>query len=466
MLSSAFSTLHQLKGMTTVNIALAEGVTVDHRGFYHVSLVCELLDSTSSDSEREPNPELVARRKESLQNMANKIKAALSKVGFEGWYSDEPQVTPEPALRWVRWVQNARIETGLIRGVEWHSEIRRLAATDADADQYDFARAVVSCNTRQRLVRFVFPKKGAVSIKVQHADTPGALAELTQTLGDNLRLNILSSILRRGGAKEVGNSVLIAVCEPTAQSTDAQNALKQVEQLGVNLPDNIKKNLLDPFTSLRKRIDTELGAIPPRFRAKWTVSKGRRWMDSLYLKHPDDIGVRVPSSLKAAVEQVVREEVEPGCIPVFLSRRFAGANAHTDRLLEKIRSTLSKNDCQAIEATPTAGTEHPTIQQVESRLWACKMGIVLVTALQDTDSLSMNLAHEYGFISGQGKPVVFLVESSERDKISRLISNLQGIVVEEFAGGEDALDNHLPNSIVSRLEQWLPRARAAMKPRL
>lgn len=461
VLSKAFETLHDLPGKDNINIALAEGVTVDHRGYYQAALVCELLDSHDVDDEAHPDPKLVAKRARDINKLASSIQKILKNAGFEGWYSRPPEVSAQPAFRFLRWHRQGQIVNGLIKNVRWHEKVLELASLDVpNGDSFDFTRAVVSCNTRKRLARFVFPRRGAVSIVIKHADTPGALAELTKRLArEGLELNILSTILRRGGAKDGGSAVLVAVCEPTNEDNEAETIISSIKKLKVPIPETFEEDLRDPFVSLKNKITEVLNDVPARFCAEWTVSKGKNWQSTLYLKHPDDIGVRVPEELRPAVEQVRKDEVTPGCIPVFLSRRFAGNTPHTTRVLVKIRETLERNKYQAIEATPISGTARPTIHQVESRLWACKMGIVLVTELESEEVLSMNLAHEYGFISGQGKPVIFLIEKKIRESVTKLISNLQGIVVEEFADGEAALDDLSPKSVGSRVQSWLGRVR-------
>jgi hypothetical protein len=462
VLSKVFDTLHNLPGHDNINIALAEGVTVDHRGYYQAAVVCELLDSHEMDDEDHPSNRLVAKRAKEISRRATAIQRILKRAEFEGWYSENPEVSAQPALRVLRWYRPAQIVNGLIQNVRWQEKVLELAGIESpNSDKYDFTRAVVSCDTRQRLARFVFPKRGAVSIEIKHADTPGALAVLTKCLASPpLELNILSTILRRGGAKDGGSAVLIAVCEPTKDDSESKNIITNIKNLMVTLPTDLETILEDPFLSLRNKIAMVLKRVPARFCAEWHVSKGKDWRPTLYLKHPDDIGVRVPAELRPAVEQVKREEVTPGYTPVFLSRRFAGNTPHTNRVIKRIRETLQGRSFQAIEATPVSGTSRPTIHQVESRLWACKMGIVLVTELDNsTDALSMNLSHEYGVISGQGKPVVFLIERKIRESVTKLISNLQGIVVEEFADGETALDDSSPDSVFVRVRKWLDRVR-------
>lgn len=147
VLSTAFKCLYDMNGMDKVNIALAEGVTVDHRGDYQISLMCELLHSRHVDEEGHPDQAMVLTRKKEVSRIARSIEETLIKAGFQGWYSRKPQVTPQQALRYIRWVRPGNVVNGLIHDVEWSNKIDEFAIADADSKQYDFSRAVVSCNT-------------------------------------------------------------------------------------------------------------------------------------------------------------------------------------------------------------------------------------------------------------------------------------------------------------------------------
>ena len=67
---------------------------------------------------------------------------------------------------------------------------------------------MISADTERRILRYVFPRKGAVSVSVKHSDRPGAMGEIAGALADS-KLNILSSLLRRGSAP--ANSALLGL---------------------------------------------------------------------------------------------------------------------------------------------------------------------------------------------------------------------------------------------------------------
>ena len=61
----------------------------------------------------------------------------------------------------------------------------------------------------------------------------------------------------------------------------------------------------------------------------------------------------------------------------------------------------------------------PSYLQVSSKMWLSKACIVLVGGTSETveEVVNVNLAHEYGFFQGQGKPVLLLVEKGYKDAL-------------------------------------------------
>jgi hypothetical protein len=153
----------------------------------------------------------------------------------------------------------------------------------------------------------------------------------------------------------------------------------------------------------------------------------------------------------------IRAALRPKQVPVFMSRRFAGESFRSREIARLIDKELRSRNFVPIEARPDPLDMNPTtVEQVEARLWASDAGIVLVLDLgQDITPLSPNLAHEYGFLHGQGKPVVFLVEKKLMRELSSSLSNIQGLVLKDFADGDDAYDPNHPQSVTARLGDWL-----------
>jgi hypothetical protein len=121
---------------------------------------------------------------------------------------------------------------------------------------------------------------------------------------------------------------------------------------------------------------------------------------------------------------------------------------------------LRGNGFEPVEAYPNPLDENPTtIEQVEARLWASDLGVVLIVESDDSGPFSGNLAHEYGFLHGQDKLVLFLVDRPLVEKVnSTYVTNLQGLVVVSFAAGDDAYDDDNPQSVNAKLSDWLQRA--------
>ena len=97
-------------------------------------------------------------------------------------------------------------------------------------------------------------------------------------------------------------------------------------------------------------------------------------------------------------------------------------------------------------------------------MWASDLGIVLIVDSEDVDPFSGNLAHEYGFLHGQDKPVVFLVDKPLVNTVnSTFVTNLQGLVVVSFAAGDGAYDKDDSQSVEVKLSEWLKRAGERLK---
>lgn len=90
-------------------------------------------------------------------------------------------------------------------------------------------------------------------------------------------------------------------------------------------------------------------------------------------------------------------------------------------------------------------------------MWAARAGIVLgVEPTGESEvAFSLNLAHEFGFMQGQGKPLLLLVEApSKVEKELDTWSNLKGITAPRFSR-EYALSDGHHQSIQAVLERWL-----------
>jgi len=388
---------------TNVNVALAEAVTVESGNLHHVTLVCELPESQDNDK------------------LASIFTRNLNKFKFQNIH-----VEPYHPLTSLIWSRVGKIDHGWVTGAKWRQLLKQRYSDPEIQAQYDLSKAVVTADLENRVLRYVFPRKGAITVEIEHADLPGALHILTHALGE-CGLNILSALLRRGGA-QARNAILVAVCEP----------LKDVDTAGI-----------------KRAIRKQISRIDQKYRPDCRINDGRDASETIYARHPDEITARVPDSLKPMV-LAAKADLPPGLLPVFLSRRFVPINnPRAAKIVEHVRSVLKDRACVAVEALPMPGHHAPAPFQVTSKLWASAAAIVLVMDIGADEAFSMNLAHEYGFMQGQGKPTLVLTERGQEDSLKRL-SNMHGLNIAPFEQNEVAFGaKHQEGSIAHRIACWL-----------
>jgi hypothetical protein len=119
----------------------------------------------------------------------------------------------------------------------------------------------------------------------------------------------------------------------------------------------------------------------------------------------------------------------------------------------RIKKVLLENGCEPVEALPEPGLSNTSLPQVSSKMWVAKAGIMLVAG-GETEALSMNLVHEAGFLNGQGKEVLILVEEGSGPALAKW-SNASGAVAPHFANGDKAFDPESPESIDKILIDWI-----------
>jgi hypothetical protein len=400
-----------------LNIALAETVKLESGDYHRVTLICEPA------CENQDVPEEMQHIERGL------LEAKFSPFGSNPLYEKLPQM---PELAWTR---TGFVEHGWITGVRWQQEIQRKYA---EGVKYaDLSKVVASADTEGRVLRYVFPRKGAMTISIKHADEPNALKEITRVLRE-CDLNILSSFLRRGGGRGL-DAEFVAVCEPNAPSDDVK-----VQQL-------------------RKRLNDAVAEIPQGFRAQVSTSLGRSAEDTIYIRHPQEVVARPPRSLLSAIHDEKRRvrRVAPAQAktPVFLSHRFTEQTLRSTTL-KAIRDALRAKHCFPVEAEASVGRDPVSIyMDVSSKLWNSRAGIIMVTKETDKKNISVNVAHELGFLLGQGKAVLLLVEiDDDCVKAMETFPNMAGVLYKvfrpldgELRADEEAVD---PVRIVSH---WIDR---------
>ncbi len=424
VLAKAFSATPQL------NIALAEAATIlaarttnnqdDLSRIHDLSLICEPPGSVTLKT-----PDVF---------LDSEVEATLRELRFQSISIDRADLPP------LVWTDVGRIAHGWIDNVDWRGYGFRERFESGPMEAVDIDRAVVSADTRQRVLRFVFPYKGARTVSIEHRDDPGILAKLTEAIMD-CDLNILSAFLRRGGA-ERGNALLVAACEPLPGTVADKQGFE--EKLHSNIRD-----------------------LPHWFRAQARILEAREAHKTIYPQHPDDVVARAPDRLRRVVRSYRAAFSKDGQIPVFVSRRFLDEDRRYAQIVREVHGALERNGCQPVEAKITTEDRLTTPDEVEATMWACKAAIVLIAGggeLEKDESFSANLAQEYGFFRGQGKPILPLIEKGYRTAVQERWTNpIGGLNFPHFSNGIEAFDKESTTSIerlvTDWLDQWVSRRR-------
>jgi hypothetical protein len=328
-----------------LNIALAEAVTTETGKEHLATLFCE------------------DKGMEKVKNAIPRIKEFLKQRGFRG-IQLEPFLSPIrlPILRSCESV----IHHGWLRGIpflDWIRQVYEGSKSQAIDRQIDLTHAVVSADTDNRILRYVFPNKGAKTVNIVHIDRPGALRHIFSEFAA-CHMNVLSALLRRGG-QEAGYAELIAVCEP-----------------------EIDQNPLDVYRDLREKFK----GIDQRFDAKLRLSDGRPAQDVIYIPLP---GQTTPA----------------GKIPIcFLSNHVIKGDRSRDLTAHTAR-TLEQYDCwllQSSNADPERGWLTPSLPMMERAAGA----VILFIGVDGNDSdARFDFMHVLGYLRALCKPILVLTDA-------------------------------------------------------
>jgi hypothetical protein len=147
-----------------------------------------------------------------------------------------------------------------------------------------------------------------------------------------------------------------------------------------------------------------------------------------------------------------KRDLPAGVMPIFISRRFLSSERKS-KIVDVVHNTLRELKCVPLEAHPEPGELSTSIMQVSAKMWLARAGIVLVAGGID-QAFSINLAHEAGFLQGQGKPVLILVEEGSEKGMDQW-TNAYGLVAPRFPADERAFDSSNRDSIVANLRRWI-----------
>jgi hypothetical protein len=377
-----------LPSVSDLNIALAESVTLETGKMHHTTLICEGPQNASARVYQLP------------------LKLKLEQQGFQKVRVDAFESLPLP----VQYHDIAVVDHGWVRGLNLRREIEKTYPPNTLA-QVDLTKAVVSADTERRLLRFVFPKRGAMTVKIKHADKAGVLAKLARALLD-CDLNVLSALLRRGG-QEQDNAELVAVCEP-AEGMDLARIEKTIEERISRLPQE------------------------DRVRLSPINKEGRRAEDVISLIEQPR---RVPGQL----------------CPIFVSTRFFDPD-QVRATLEVIQRVLNRHGYIAVLPTPCVTAGSPMDQHVSPRMWMSEAGIILVGGSRSEPGYLLEMAHEFGYLQAQGKPMLLLGEAIKDGPITGWCKQ-NDITVGSYtvsADGISSLDDVLSHWL-KNLTRWLTR---------
>ncbi len=203
-------------------------------------------------------------------------------------------------------------------------------------------------------------------------------------------------------------------------------------------------------------IINELNQLPPSLMIETSSHDGIEAMKTIAPREPNSVTARIPSNLVDKVEEV-KSRVPRGKTSVFFSHRFV-TEPHAELIATSVRDSLIKNNCHLLEASPEDDVTGPNLvfSEVSAKMWVAKAGIILITDLEKGDPLGKNLPHEFGFLQGQAKPILLLVESTLG--IAELLwSNIDGVYAPRFPSNEVAFMENENGSLSDIITKWVKR---------
>lgn len=405
-----------------LNISIAESVTMEGGKSHLVEMMCE------SRGVFDEIKDIRKVDKEKVEKSFNELMDRLTKSGFisSKVYSEfERSFTSWPVASSQGLVRYGIVDTHF----RWKDQIGKHFPDGVD--QVDLSLAVVSADTERRLIRFIFPRNGAFTIEVTHADMVGALSAITAAIAD-CNLNILSSLLRRG-VRYQSQHKFIAVCEPNPG-------------VNVNLAKSKLKILLDEIQS---SFDID---------AMFKPDPGSSW-EARYINNPKSINIMPPVELIPAIENEKKKLRQNKKIGVFISHRFYMNTEKGYRILSEVKDALNDVGCEFLDAPiDHKDDSEMTRTLVESRMWAASAGLVIAVpreAERPIDAMTLSLAHEYGFMNGQGKRVGVLVQADMIDQVLGKFWNILGKKHVPYSRNEsEILDRKHIDSVYQVVQMW------------
>ncbi len=382
------------------DIILSESVTQEGGKHHLTSLICE--------------PKV-----EDLEKELERMKKLYENKKFS--FSAKPVFIDIPI---VKHTKNNKIKNGSIVKSNWIYK----HLTDIPKDKN--IKVLVTADTRLRLLRFTLCSNETISVDIEHLAKQGTLKKITERLSKIKNFNILSSLSNKSSVDNAYARFRL-VCEIKDKSPE-----KIYNLINKAIGDLNDKN---PLLSI--------SIIGHHF--------GKNAEKLTYCKSPYDIIAKAPFSLKPHIIEY-KKDFPKNKFPVFLSRRFI-RNEKVMEVVNRIKKVLEENDCYVVEAFPKKGDRTASDIEVKSKMWLSKAGILLInhhSKLDGKKAISLNLPQEYGFLDGQGKPILVIQEGHDMD-ISSEWSNFQGVKPTIIPSNEVAFNSENSNSIDNTIIEWL-----------
>ena len=121
----------------------------------------------------------------------------------------------------------------------------------------------------------------------------------------------------------------------------------------------------------------------------------------------------VPAKLKDQVRQL-RAKRTKGKRSIFLAYRFLPD--HPDKYVQEVRKAVTEAGCGIISSPISTRVLETSFDDVSTSMWASDAAIIIMSRPNELtqNAMSYNLAHEFGFFQGQGKPILLLREDDDR----------------------------------------------------
>jgi hypothetical protein len=414
-----------------LNIALCETVTINGGRDHYIDMFVEPVNEQIDLKDYENS--LIATLRAELVKFCGQV----SIIPLTHETQELPLIHKELDIGWTT---TAHVKDGWISNTEWRSRIQ-LHSGDLSR-KIDFNSVVVSAETSRRMIRYTFPRHGAFTYVSHGYDRPQAFRAQTSVIRD-AGLNILASLIKRGGRIHAGHSTLIAVCEPAEElSISAADAPQFIEQKSAEI---------------KQRLEQKIEFEEFDFVVRSSPKKGAE--SQIYVTRKTD---RIVSPSRQVQEQILeaRKELKipPGATPVFIAQRFHDEATLAGQHIKELHEALKANDCFPVVALPEPGQLHFAWHQVFVRLWNCAGCIAAVFGgspeYEGKGTTSLSIAQEFGFMLGQGKPSTILVPSGGYDDTTRPWANISGLVISTYSP-EHAMERDHKESIFKTVAKWI-----------